>query len=42
MLLMLYVGGFSLETPMKKHLKLFHRLFTHEETASLEPVFYIE
>ena len=36
------VGGFSLETPLKKTFRIEYRIFTPEEEKELEPVKYIE
>lgn len=36
------VGGFSLETPLKKTFKIHYRLFTEEELKDLEPLTYAE
>jgi uncharacterized protein (DUF779 family) len=36
------VGGFSLETPLKKTFQIEYRLFTSEEELYLEPLKYIE
>jgi len=36
------VGGFSLETPLKKTFRIEYRIFTAEEEQNLEPVKYIE
>jgi uncharacterized protein (DUF779 family) len=36
------VGGFSLETPLKKTFQIEYRIFTPEEEQDLEPVKYIE
>lgn len=36
------VGGFSLETPLKKTFRIEYRIFTPEEEKDLEPVKYIE
>ena len=36
------VGGFSLETPLKKTFRIEYRIFTPEEELSLEPVTFIE
>ena len=36
------VGGFSLETPLKKTFRIEYRIFTAEEEQSLEPLKFIE
>jgi uncharacterized protein (DUF779 family) len=36
------VGGFSLETPLKKTFQIEYRIFTPDEEQTLEPVKYIE
>ena len=36
------VGGFSLETPLKKTFRIEYRIFTEQEEQSLEPLTYIE
>jgi uncharacterized protein (DUF779 family) len=36
------VGGFSLETPLKKTFRIEYRIFTPEEEQSLEPLTFIE
>jgi hypothetical protein len=36
------VGGFSLETPLKKTFQIEYRIFTAEEELLLEPVIYLE
>lgn len=36
------VGGFSLETPLKKTFQIEYRIFTEEEEKDLEPVSIIE
>ncbi len=36
------VGGFSLETPLKKTFKIAYRIFTEEELADLDPVVIFE
>lgn len=36
------VGGFSLETPLKKTFRIEYRIFTEEEEKDLVPVYYIE
>jgi uncharacterized protein (DUF779 family) len=36
------VGGFSLETPLKKTFQIEYRIFTEAEEQDLEPVTYIE
>ena len=36
------VGGFSLETPLKKTFQIEYRIFTEDEEKDLEPVKYIE
>ncbi len=36
------VGGFSLETPLKKTFQIEYRIFTEEEEKELEPVKIIE
>lgn len=36
------VGGFSLETPLKKTFQIEYRIFTEAEELDLEPVKYIE
>ncbi|NRS90667.1 hypothetical protein HNQ02_003614 [Flavobacterium sp. 7E] len=36
------VGGFSLETPLKKTFQIEYRIFTPEEEQNLTPIHYIE
>ena len=36
------VGGFSLETPLKKTFRIEYRLFSEEELVDLEPLRFIE